>query len=103
MTSDRERKTNAFVFRNPCFVLPSISITTELIQTGYFCDFSLKTGILVNLGGGFLPACNPHGNPVSRTGTGSQLPTQPRGRGPDIISDDARSAARARGGLIHDL
>ena len=38
MKSDREGKTNAFVFRNPYFDLPSISITTELIQTGYFCD-----------------------------------------------------------------
>jgi hypothetical protein len=48
MKSDRERKTNAFGFRNPYSVLPYISITTELIQTGYFCDFSLKRGILVN-------------------------------------------------------
>jgi hypothetical protein len=55
MKSDRERKTNAFGFRNPYSVPPYISITTELIQTGYFCDFSLKRGILVNYDGGWIP------------------------------------------------
>ena len=46
MKSDRERKTNAFVLRNLYSDLPYISISTELIQTGYFCDFAQSTVVL---------------------------------------------------------